>query len=135
MGVISHELLSIEELNYLNILREKYALPSSEFERIMSGISLMNDKQFRTPAGYDAEKNKRLLVDMIVAVSVPCRNYASPAFTQITGEIGALARGMKGITFDQAKFERLFHLTFEAEKVYQLINNLKQIEDYVIARW
>lgn len=40
-----------------------------------------------------------------------------------------------GISFDQAKFERLFSLVLEACKKYQLVNRLQEIEDYVIAKW
>lgn len=126
--------LSFDELNFIKTVKEKVGLPQGDFNRIMSGISLF-DKQYKTPAGYGRIENTRLLVDMIVALSYSCNNYQSPAFTKITAEIGALARGMNGISFDQAKFERLFHLTFEAQAVYQYTTELKQVEDYVIARW
>ena len=53
----------------------------------------------------------------------------------MTAEVGGLAKGMNGISFDQAKFERLFYLTFEAQRVYQYTTELEQVEDYVIARW
>ncbi len=133
-SIIANNLLSREELNFLNIVREKYNLPADEFERIVSGLSLY-DPQYKSPAGYGALDNKRLLVDMVVALYVMTTNYASPAFTKITGEIGSLGKGMNGISFDQAKFERLFSLVLEACKKYQLVNRLQEIEDYVIAKW
>lgn len=132
---ICNDFLSYEEHSFMNVMREKYGLPEGDFTRIMSAISIRQDKQFRTPASYDKVENTRLLVDMVVALSIACDNFQSPAFTRMTASIGTLARGMRGITFDQAKFERLFHLTFEAERLYQDTGKLKQTEDYVIARW
>ena len=132
--MIANNFLTRDELNYLNIIREKYSLPSSEFERICSGLS-MYEPQYKTPAGYGSVDNKRLLVDMVMAVYVATNNYASNAFTKITAEIGSLAQGMNGISFNQAKFEQLFHLTLKAAQTYGLVNRLKEIEDYVIARW
>ena len=133
-SIIANDILSRDELNFLNIVRERTGLPGGDFERIVSGLSLY-DPQYKTPAGYDGEQDKRLLVDMVVAVYVMCSDYSSPSFTKITGEIGALAKGMRGITFDQTKFERLFHLTLDGVKANQYVNRLKEIEDYVIARW
>ena len=133
-NIIANEILSRDELNFLNIVREKTNLPSDDFERIISGISLY-DPQYKTPAGYDRVQNTRLLVDMIVAVYIMCNDFSSPGFTEITREIGTLAKGMKGITFDQTKFERLFHLTFDGVEANQYVNRLREIEDYVIARW
>ena len=90
-SIIANDILSRDELNFLNIVRERTGLPGGDFERIVSGLSLY-DPQYKTPAGYDGEQNKRLLVDMVVAVYVMCSDYSSPSFTKITGEIGALAR-------------------------------------------
>ena len=132
--MIANDYLTRDELNYLNIVREKYSLPSNDFERICSGLS-MYDPQYKTPSGYGSVDNKRLLVDMVMAVYVATNNYASTAFTNITAKIGALAKGMNGISFNQAKFEQLFHLTLKASETYGLVNRLQEIEDYVIARW
>lgn len=132
--MIANDYLTRDELNYLNIVREKYSLPSNDFERICSGLS-MYDPQYKTPSGYGSVDNKRLLVDMVMAVYVATNNYASTAFTKITAEIGALTKGMNGISFNQAKFEQLYHLTLEASETYGLVNRLQEIEDYVIARW
>ena len=127
--------LSFDELNLLKTIKEKVGLPQSDFDKIMSGVSLRYDKQYRTPAGYDRIENTRLLVDMVVAICYACDDFSSPAFTKMTAEVGGLAKGMKGISFDQTKFERLFNLTFEAQRIYQYTTELKQVEDYVIDRW
>lgn len=126
--------LTYDELNFIKTVKEKVGLPLSDFNRIMSGISLY-DPQFKTPAGYDQAQNTRLLVDMVVALTYACDDFQSPAFTKMTQMIGALGKGMRGISFDQAKFERLFHLSFEAQRIYQYTTELRQVEDYVLARW
>ena len=135
LEICNDPFLSFDELNFLKTIKEKVGLPQSDFDKIMSGISLRCDKQYKTPASYGRVENTRLLVDMIVALSYACNNFSSSAFTKMTAEIGGLAKGMNGISFDQAKFERLFHLTFEAQQIYQFTTELKHVEDYVIARW
>lgn len=45
--MIANDYLTRDELNYLNIVREKYSLPSNDFERICSGLS-MYDPQYKT---------------------------------------------------------------------------------------
>ena len=71
--IIANDYLTRDELNYLNIVREKYSLPSNDFERICSGLS-MYDPQYKTPSGYGSVDNKRLLVDMVMAVYVATNN-------------------------------------------------------------
>ena len=61
-----NDVLSYNEHNYLNLLRERYNINEADFLQIMSGKSL-HDKLIKTPAGYGREQNIRLLVQMVVA--------------------------------------------------------------------
>lgn len=131
---ICNDFLTYDEFNFLQLLREKYNLPDSEFVTIMSGIGI-KDKITKSPAGYDARQNKELLVQMVIAIESMTHDFGSKAVTEITGMIASIGKGMKGISFDQAKFNKLFDLTFEAMRIYGDSDYLPHIEQYVIARW
>lgn len=131
---ICNNFLTYNELNFLKLLRERYNLSEAEFITILSGIGA-KDKITKSPAGYDANQNKVLLVHMVIAIESMTSNFGSKAVTEITRMIGTVGKGMRGIFFDQTKFNKLFDLTFEAMRVYGDSDYLPQIEQYVLERW
>lgn len=129
---ICNDILSYDEHNYLNLLRERVQISNQEFMMIMSGIGL--GQETKSPASYTREQNIALLVELIVA-----RYYMTPkvndAFIQINTMIMQLAKGMRGITITQQNAESLFQLTQEAMTKYSNNYALAQIEDFVISKW
>lgn len=130
---ICNDILSHNEHNFLNLLRERYNISEEDFTIIMSGVAL-EDREFKSPAGYSRENNITLLVQMIVA-----RYYMSPqvssAFNKINTMIIQTAAGMRGITITQQNAQSLFTLTQEAMVKYDNNFALPQIEKYVISQW
>lgn len=129
---ICNDVLSFDEHNFLNLLRERYSLSESDFTRIVSGHAL-DAPVVKTPAGYNRENNIRLLVQMVFA-----RYYMRPqdynTFVKINNMIVTFAAGMRGITISQKFMDDLLSLTVEAMNSYGNNFALKNIEDYVIAR-
>lgn len=133
-STICNSFLTYNEHNYLNLLRERYNISDLDFTTILSGIGVM-DNVTKSPAGYGQRENTALLVQMVVAIESMTSNFGSQAVTEITKMIGSMGLGMKGISFDQAKFNRLFDLTFKAMEIYGNNYALPKIEQYVIDRW
>lgn len=127
---ICNDVLSYDEHNYLNLLRERYHVSDADFLQIMSGRSL-HDKLIKTPAGYDREQNIRLLVQMVIA-----RYYMVPrdndAFVKINTMIASIAKGMRGINLTQKFMQQLFQLTEDAMRRYGNNFALPSMESYVI---
>lgn len=127
---ICNAVLSYDEHNFLNLLRERYNVSSTDFTTILAGRCLTL-RQLKTPAGYDREQNLRLLVQMVIA-----RYYMRPqvnnAFTQINTMIISIAQGMRGISVSQTFANNLFHLTVDAMGIYGDNYHIREIEDYVI---
>ena len=125
-----NDVLSYDEHNYLNLLRERYNINEADFLQIMSGRSL-HDKLIKTPAGYGREQNIRLLVQMVVA-----RYYLMPrdneAFVKINTMIASIAKGMRGINLTQEFMQQLFTLTEKAMRLYRANSALASIESYVL---
>lgn len=125
-----NDVLSYDEHNYLNLLRESYNINEADFLQIMSGRSL-HDKLIKTPAGYGREQNIRLLVQMVVA-----RYYLMPrdneAFVKINTMIASIAKGMRGINLTQEFMQQLFTLTEKAMRLYRANSALASIESYVL---
>ena len=125
-----NDVLSYDEHNYLNLLRERYGLTEADFLQIMSGRSL-HDKLVKTPASYGREQNIRLLVQMAVA-----RYYLVPrdneALVKINTMIASLAKGMRGINLTQEFMQQLFEQTEKAMRLYGVNSALASIENYVL---
>ena len=125
-----NDVLSYDEHNYLNLLRERYGLTEADFLQIMSGRSL-HDKLVKTPASYGREQNIRLLVQMAVA-----RYYLVPrdneAHEKINTMIASLAKGMRGINLTQEFMQQLFEQTEKAMRLYRVNPALASIENYVL---
>lgn len=127
---VCNEILSYDEHNYLNLLRERYNLPISDFTKIMSayGCTLQENK---TPAGYNTRQNQELLVQMINA-----RYYMQPqnpmAFNYINSVIASWASGMRGINMNPTVFSIYDSLWREAVSIYPTNFQLPQIESYII---
>lgn len=131
-SAICNDILSYEEHNFLNYLRERYNMPETDFTAILSGIGY-KEKMHKTPAGYNTVQNWRFLVQMCVA-----RYYMRPqnqeAFTKINTMIVQIASGMPNIGFSEQKIQKLFRLEREAMATYPNLGLLEQIENYVIER-
>lgn len=129
---VCNDILTFDEHNFLNILRERYNVPDEDFIQIMSGRSF-KDKISKSPAGYSREQNIRLLVQMAFA-----RYYMKPqnnnAIMEINTMIASLAQGMRGINLTPAFINNLFKLTDEAIGIYGNNFAMKEMEDYVINR-
>lgn len=127
---VCNDILTFDEHNFLNILRERYNVPDEDFIQIMSGRSL-KDKIIKSPAGYFREQNIRLLVQMTIA-----RCYMKPqnnnAFIEINTMIANIAQGMRGINLTSAFISNLFKFTDEAIGKYSNNFAMKEMEDYVI---
>lgn len=125
-----NDVLSYNEHNYLNLLKERYGLNEEDFVQIISGRSL-HDKLIKTPAGYDREQNIRLLVQMAIA-----RYYMTPrsenALVNINSMIVSIAKGMRGISPTQDFMQQLFQLTENAMRKFGNNLSIQQMEDYVI---
>ena len=125
-----NDVLTHEEHNFLNLLRERYDISEDDFLQIMSGRSL-HDKLIKTPASYGREQNIRLLVQMVVA-----RYYMTPrdneAFVKINTMIASIAKGMRGINLTQEFMQQLFQLTENAMRKFGNNFSIPQMEDYVI---
>ena len=129
---VCNDILTYDEHNFLNLLRERYNVPNADFVQIMSGRSLM-DKIVKSPAGYSREQNIRLLVQMAIA-----RYYMVPkndnAFIEINTMIATIAQGMRGITLTSVFMENLFDFTEQAILKYGNNYAIKEMEDYVISK-
>lgn len=127
---ISNDVLTIDEHNYLNLLRSRYGLSDEDFIQIMSGRNL-HDKLIKTPAGYGKEQNIRLLVQMAIA-----RYYMTPrnenALVNINSMIASIAKGMRGVNLTQSFMQQLFQLTDDAMRKFGNNFSNRQMEDYVI---
>ena len=127
---VCNDILTYDEHNFLNLLRERYNVSEIDFVQIMSGRSLM-DKITKSPAGYSREQNIRLLVQMTIA-----RYYMKPqnknAFIEINTMIANIAKGMRGINLTSAFINNLFNLTEQAMLKYGNNYAIKEMEDYVI---
>ncbi len=127
---ICNDVLTYDEHNYLNLLRERYLVNDDDFTQILSGRSL-HDKLIKTPAGYGREQNIRLLVQMTVA-----RYYLMPrdnnALVKINTMIASIAKGMRGINLTQEFLQQLFQLTEDAMRRYGNNFALSAIENHVI---
>lgn len=127
---ICNDVLTYEEHNYLNLLRERYHVNDDDFTQILSGRSL-HDKLIKTPTGYGREQNIRLLVQMTVA-----RYYLKPrdnnALVEINTMIASIAKGMRGINLTQEFMQQLFQLTEDAMRRYGNNFALPAIENHVI---
>ena len=125
-----NDVLSYDEHNYLNLLRERYGLTEADFLQIMSGRSL-HDKLVKTPASYGREQNIRLLVQMAVA-----RYYLVPrdneALVKIITRIASLTQGMRGINLTQEFMQQLFEQTEKAMRLDRVNPALASIENYVL---
>ena len=125
-----NDVLTHEEHNFLNLLRERYDISEDDFLQIMSGRSL-HDKLIKTPASYGREQNIRLLVQMAVA-----RYYLMPrdneAFVKINTMIASIAKGMRGINLTQEFMQQLFELTEKAIRLYRVNSALASIENHVL---
>lgn len=127
---ICNDILSYDEHNYLNLLRERYSVSDSDFLKIMSGCGCTLPVQ-KTPAGYNRRQNLELLVQMLNA-----RYYMRPqnddAFTYINSVIAAWGNGMQGVSITPAIFSKMDSLWRKALSLYPTNYQLKQIEDYII---
>lgn len=127
---VCNEILSYDEHNYLNLLRERYNLSIPDFTKIMSayGCTL---KENKTPVGYATRQNQELLVQMLTA-----RYYMKPleadAFAYINGVIASWSGGMRGINMNQTMFQKYDNLWRRALSLYPTNYQLPQIENYVI---
>lgn len=128
---ICNEVLSYDEHNYLNLLRERYNIPASDFTKVLSGYGCMLPEN-KTPAGYSQRQNQELLIQMLNA-----RYYMQPqdanAFMYINGVIAQWAGGMRGVSMSQALFAKYDNLWRKALSLYPTNYQLKQIEDYIIS--
>ena len=128
---ICNEVLSYDEHNYLNLLRERYNIPVSDFTKVLSGYGCTLPEN-KTPAGYSQRQNQQLLVQMLNA-----RYYMQPqdanAFMYINGVIAQWAGGMRGISMSQSLFSKYDSLWRKAVSLYPTNYQLEQIEDYVIS--
>ena len=128
--VICNDILSYDEHNYLNLLRERYGISESDFTKIMSGYGCTL-RENKTPAGYSTRQNQELLIQMLNA-----RYYMRPqkaeAFEYINGVIATWGGGMRGITMNQSTFAKYDTLWRRALVLYPTNFQLKQIEDYII---
>lgn len=128
---VCNDILTYDEHNFLNLLRERYNVPNADFVQIMSGRSLM-DKMIKSPAGYSRNQNISLLVQMSIA-----RYYMKPknenAFIEVNTMIATLARGMNGINLTSEFMTKLFSLTEQAMLKYGNNYAMKEMENYVIA--
>jgi len=129
--LICNDVLSYDEHNYLNLLRERYDVPVSDFTKVMSGYGCTL-RENKTPAGYSVRENQELLVQMLNA-----RYYMRPqnpeAFTYINSVIYSWGGGMRGINMNQATFMQYDQLWRKALALYPTNFQLKQIEDYIIS--
>lgn len=127
---VCNDILSYDEHNYLNLLRERYHLPELDFVKIMSayGCTLRENK---TPAGYSKRQNQELLIQMLNS-----RYYMQPqnaeAFAYINGVIAVWAGGMQGISMSPQEFQKYDSLWRKALSIYKTNYDLHNIEDYII---
>ncbi|MCH5216807.1 MAG: hypothetical protein J1F10_07670 [Muribaculaceae bacterium] len=128
---ICNEILSYDEHNYLNLLRERYNVSVSDFTKILSGYGCTLPEN-KTPAGYSTRQNQELLIQMLNS-----RYYMQPqdinAFMYINGVIAQWAAGMRGINMTQSLFSKYDNLWRRALSIYPTNYHLKKIEDYIIS--
>ena len=112
----------------MNLLREKYQIPESDFLQIMGGVGLL-ERENKTPAGYNRQQNISLLVEMLVS-----RIYMQPqntsALQQINNIIATIAHKMLP-KFTESEIQAMFDLSMEAMRLYPHESMLNQIEQYV----
>lgn len=129
--LICNEILSYDEHNYLNLLRERYAVPKNDFIKIVSGYGCTL-RENKTPAGYSIRENQELLIQMLNV-----RYYMRPqnplAFEYINSVIASWAGGMRGININQDIFIRYDQLWRKALSLYPTNFQLKQVENYIIS--
>lgn len=129
--LICNNVLSYDEHNYLNLLRERYDVPVNDFTKIMSGYGCTL-RENKTPAGYSVRENQELLIQMLNA-RYYMRPQDSEAFMYINSVIVAWAGGMRGINMNQTTFIRYDQLWRNALTLYPTNYQLRQIEDYIIS--
>lgn len=125
---ICNDIFSYGEHNSMNLLREKYQIPESDFLQIMGGVGLL-ERENKTPAGYNRQQNISLLVEMLVS-----RIYMQPqntsALQQINNIIATIAHKMLP-KFTESEIQAMFDLSMEAMRLYPHESMLNQIEQYV----
>ncbi len=128
---VCNDILSYDEHNFLNLIRERLNLADADFVKIMSayGCTLPENK---TPAGYTCRQNQELLVQMLTT-----RCFMQPedpaAFNYLNGVIARWASGMRGIDLNKRLFLRYDSLWREALSLYPSNFQLEEVEDYVIS--
>lgn len=128
--LVCNDILTYDEHNYLNLLRERYNLNVTDFTKIVSGYGCTLQVN-KTPAGYNKRQNQELLIQMLNT-----RYYMRPqdanAFMYINSVIASWASGMNGITMSQETFMTYDQLWRKALALYPTNFQLKEIENYII---
>ena len=129
---VCNNILTFDEHNFMNLLRERYNLPGADFSKILSGYGCAL-RENKTPAGYGERENKELLVQMLHSRIYMYMQPQDPdAMDYINGVIYVWGGGMRGITMNQEMFTKYATLWHDGVTKYPTNYQLKQVEDYVI---
>ena len=128
--LVCNDILTYDEHNYLNLLRERYDVPIDDFTKILSGYGCTLAEN-KTPAGYNMRQNQELLIQMLTT-----RYYMKPAnadaLMYINSVIISISRGMCGITMNSIIFSKYDNLWRKALTLYPSNYQFKQAENYII---
>ena len=128
--LVCNDILSYDEHNYLNLLRERYNVPIADFTKIVSGYGCTLPVN-KTPAGYSQRQNQELLIQMLTA-RYYMRPHNTSAFEYINAVIATCSSGMRGINMSQSLFSKYDSLWRKAVSLYPTNFQLPQIENYII---
>ena len=128
---ICNDILTEEEHDFLNLLRERYDVPDDDFMKIMGGIGLLGEN--RTPCGYSYEENYRLLIQMVTARFFMPQSEFEISLKTINTSIYSFAKSFDN-SFDLREFQKLYDVTSDAVLKYENSLLIKDMEDYIIDR-
>lgn len=131
---LTQEILTPLECSYLNYIKNRYSVPESDFITVLSGKTFY-ESIMKTPAGYYANDNWKLIIQMFYATLCVKPEYHK-FDTQIqTGMILKIASGMRDITIDQNKYKTIvFGLNNCINKGMTNFNDLPKIENLIISK-
>ena len=98
--------LNQTEFGFLGYLFSRFNLSIEEFFTIMSGRTFL-DKEIKTPAGYNAEHNWRLIIHMLYTSLCVSEEYKMHEKQVITSVIAPIISGMRGVDMQNNKFRNI----------------------------
>ena len=127
-------ILTETEYQYLRYMGARYGLSEEEFTTILSGRTMF-DKEMRTPAGYYAADNWRLLTHMVYATCLLPDRYRQNEREIILGPIKGFISCVRGINYQYNTISTASEALNEClDKGLRYFEDLPEIENHVIKK-